>query len=87
MTIFGLVDDQRGGGGPRVTGAAADIGAFEGFVAPGRAPVNVPLASRGILTLFGLVLALLGAAALRRTRRSSHSFTRQSPSRPHSSHR
>jgi hypothetical protein len=79
--LFGLVNDQRGTGFPRITGAAADIGAFEGFVAPGRAPVNVPLASRGILTLFGVVLALLGSAALRRTNGPSRHFTRLSPSR------
>jgi hypothetical protein len=84
---FGLADDQRGTGFPRITGAAADIGAFEGFVASGQVPVNVPLASRGILTLFGVVLALLGSAALRRTGRSSHPFTRLSSSRPYSSHR
>jgi hypothetical protein len=84
---FGLINDQRGAGFPRTTGAAADIGAFEGFGAQVRAPVNVPLASRGVLALFGVALALLGSAALRRTGRSSHSFTRLSPTRPYSSHR
>jgi hypothetical protein len=85
--LFALADDQRGAGFPRITGAAADIGAFEGFVAPGRAPVNVPLASRGILALFGVALTLLGCAALGRTSRSSQSFTRCLPSRRYFSHR
>jgi hypothetical protein len=85
--LFGLGTDQRGAGFPRITGAAADIGAFEGVVAPGPPPVHVPLASRGFLALFGVVLALLGAAALRRTGRSSQAFTRLSPSCRHPSHR
>jgi hypothetical protein len=63
--LSALANDQRGPGFPRVVGAAADIGAFEGFVAPARA-VTVPAASLPGRLLLGALLALLGIAALRR---------------------
>jgi hypothetical protein len=83
----GLSTDQRGAGFPRITGAAADIGAFEGFVVPGLSPVNVPLASGRILTLLGGMLALIGWAALWLQARNRPFFTWLSPSGRHSSHR
>ena len=82
----GLVNDQRGPGFPRTVGAAADIGAFEGFVVPRRAPVNVPVAAHGVLAVLAALLALFGAARLRQ-RRPSGFFTWLSPERRHPSHR
>jgi hypothetical protein len=35
LEALGLLDDQRGSGFPRLTGVRMDIGAFEGFLAPG----------------------------------------------------
>ena len=84
--LVGLDNDQRGAGFPRVIGAAPDIGAFEGFVVPHPAPVNVPVASIGLLAGLGMLLAAFGAARLR-PRRPPTAFTRLSPDRRHSSHR
>ncbi|HEY2394422.1 MAG TPA: choice-of-anchor Q domain-containing protein [Rudaea sp.] len=84
--LAGLANDQRGAGFPRIVGAATDIGAFEGFVVPRAAPVNVPVASTGVLAAFGALLAVFGAARLRQ-RRPSRPFTWLSPDWRHSSHR
>lgn len=82
----GLSTDQRGAGFPRQLGAAPDIGAFEGFVAPAPGPVNVPLSPGGLGLLAGL-LAALGAACGSGSPRFRRLFTRLSPGRGHSSHR
>ena len=69
-----LASDQRGAGFARVLGAAADIGAFEGTLAP--APVlPVPILPGG---LAALLAALLGAGGWRtlRKRRASAIFVR-----------
>ncbi len=84
--LAGLAYDQRGPGFPRIVGAAADIGAFEGIVVPRPAPVNVPIASTGVLAVLGAVLALLGSARLH-LRRPRCFFTWLSPCARHSSHR
>jgi hypothetical protein len=59
--------DQRGPGFPRVTGAAADIGAYEVQPATGAASVAVPIDSSWLrLTLVSLLIALgLRASAIR----------------------
>jgi hypothetical protein len=85
--LAALANDQRGAGFPRVVGAAADIGAFEGFVVPAPQPVNVPAATPGVLLLLGLLLASTGLAILRRAGRMRSVFTLLSPCRAHSSHR
>jgi len=64
-----LATDQRGPGFPRVIGAAADIGAFEGLAPRARAAVTVPALSLPGLVLFGLLLALPGLVRLGRRRR------------------
>lgn len=84
--LVGLDNDQRGAGFPRVVGTAPDIGAFEGFVVPRPAPVNVPVAPTSLLAVLGMLLAAFGAARLR-LGRPSRSFTWLSPGRRHSSHR
>ena len=59
--VASLASDQRGAGFPRVLGVAADIGAFEGVVAPARPPpVPAPAASGWTLAILGLALAWLG---------------------------
>jgi hypothetical protein len=84
--LSGLATDQRGAGFPRVIGAAADIGAFEGFVVPNPGPVNVPFASHGVLATVAALLALFGAAR-RRSGTPSRAFTWLSPRARHPSHR
>jgi hypothetical protein len=72
-----LTTDQRGAGFPRVFGAAADIGAFEGALAP-PAPVAVPALSAWVM---GLLAGLLGWIGLQRSRtepRQGLSFARHS---------
>ena len=54
-----LTYDQRGMGFPRVVGAAADIGAFEGNVA-GPAPTPIPTLGPLALALLSTLLGLLG---------------------------
>lgn len=77
--------DQRGVGFPRVLGAAADIGAFEGVVAT-RPPVPAPAASTAGLTLLALALAWLGIRRGRMwTRTGVCVFTNLSPQDGHSS--
>ena len=65
-----LTTDQRGAGFPRVVGAAADMGAFEGSVAPPPPPVvstaAIPTLSEYALALLALALAGLGAMLIRR---------------------
>jgi hypothetical protein len=78
--IAGLQNDQRGNGFPRIRGAAADIGAFEGVLVLPSTPV--PVASRTVLALLAALLALVGAS---RTRWKNRFFTRLSPVRAHSS--
>jgi hypothetical protein len=65
----GLATDQRGVGFPRVLGAAADIGAFEGALAPPPV-IPVPAASSWLLAWLSGLLAWLGALHLRRIGRS-----------------
>jgi hypothetical protein len=58
----GYANDQRGAGFPRVLGAAADIGAFEGALLPAPAPALAAWALSGLSCL----LVWLGARRLRR---------------------
>jgi hypothetical protein len=67
--LLGLADDQRGAGFPRVRGTAADIGAFEGALAP--APVTPAPGLSG--WLFALLAALLCGGAGRALRRRTAS--------------
>lgn len=63
-------DDQRGAGFPRVVGAAPDIGAFEGIVAPPAPPVPAP----GLPGwLVAVLAALVGASGWRTLRRRAAS--------------
>jgi hypothetical protein len=82
-----VATDQRGDGFPRVLGAAADIGAFEGSIAlpPPPPPLAVPLASRSVLALLGALVALIGLLARRRYDRRPCFFTAASPRKVHSS--
>jgi hypothetical protein len=66
----GLATDQRGTGFPRVVGAAADIGAFEGFVVAAPPPVALPAASTLMLSALWALLAAIGAAVLWRRQRA-----------------
>jgi len=69
-----LASDQRGAGFPRVLGAAADIGAFEGSLAP--APVlPVPLLPGWLAVLLAILLGAGGWRALHK-RRASAIFVR-----------
>ena len=62
--LASLASDQRGAGFPRVLGAAADIGAFEGVIAPVVTalppPAPAPAMSGWALAALGLALAGLG---------------------------
>ena len=60
-----LATDQRGAGFPRVLGMVADIGAFEGALAPPPPTVAVPAASAWSLALLAGALAWLGLARAR----------------------
>jgi hypothetical protein len=87
--LASLTSDQRGAGFPRVVGAAADIGAFEGAVPvlPARPPVPAPAASGWALGVMALALAWLGIRrGLPRTV-GQGIFTHFSPWGRHSSHR
>lgn len=61
---LGLGNDQRGAGFPRVLGAAADIGAFEGTVAPAPVAMAPAISAR----LAALLAALVGVGAWRSLR-------------------
>ena len=61
----GYANDQRGGGYPRVVGAAVDIGAFEGSIALAPPPVPAPVLSAWAA---GILAGLLGAFGWRRRR-------------------
>ena len=61
---LGLGNDQRGTGFPRVLGAAADIGAFEGTLAPAPMTPAPSLSAR----LAALLAALVGVGAWRALR-------------------
>ena len=63
--VANLVTDQRGAGFPRVLGAAADIGAYEGTLAP---PVLMPVPAASVW-LLGLLAGVLGWIGLRNLRR------------------
>jgi hypothetical protein len=82
--VAGLAYDQRGSGFPRVVGATADIGAFEGY----RIPLGkVPAASATNLLLLGALLTIGAFVALRRRKTPGFSiFTPLSPRSEHSSH-
>jgi len=71
--LASLVSDQRGAGFPRVLGVAADIGAFEGVVAPvlppAPPPVPAPATSAWALALLVAALAWLGLRQGRQARR------------------
>jgi len=79
--LAALVTDQRGAGFPRVLGAAADIGAFEGAVAavPAVLPSPAPAASGWLLGAMGLAMAWLGIRDRRFQSVRSAVFTRLSP--------
>lgn len=62
--VANLTTDQRGAGFPRVLGAATDIGAYEGTVAP-PVPTAVPMLSTWTLALLA---GLLGGLAGRKRR-------------------
>jgi len=64
--VLGFTNDQRGPGFPRVTGAAADIGAVEGAI-PLPAPAHIPALGPWML---GLLSGLVGLFGLLRRRRS-----------------
>jgi hypothetical protein len=66
--VAGLATDQRGAAFPRVLGAAADIGAFEGALAPPPV-VPVPAAPAWLLVCLSGVLVWLGLRRLRRVGR------------------
>jgi hypothetical protein len=91
--IAALATDQRGAGFPRVLGAAADIGAFEGVVAPVVTPaalpppVPAPATSGWALAVLGLALAWVGIRNRRIQTAGSPAFTRLSPLGRHSSQR
>ena len=87
--LAALVTDQRGAGFPRVLGAAADIGAFEGVVAavPIVLPSPAPAASGWVLGALGLALAWLGIRARRLQTAGTPVFTRLSPPGRHPSQR
>lgn len=61
----GYANDQRGGGYPRVTAGATDIGAFQGFVAAPQAPVAAPGLPAGLASLLAILVGLCGCRALR----------------------
>ncbi len=86
--LAALASDQRGAGFPRVLGVAADIGAFEGVVAPvvRPPPVPAPAASGWALAVLGLALAWLGMRHRRRLT-GPGTFTHFSPCERHSSQR
>ena len=67
---LGIASDQRGAGFPRVLGAAADIGAFEGTVAPAP-PAPAPGLSAGLLALLSVLVGVGGWSTLRRRRASA----------------
>jgi hypothetical protein len=86
--LAALASDQRGAGFPRVLGVAADIGAFEGVVAPARpTPVPAPATSGWALALLGLALAGLGIRNRRGQPTCPAIFTHFSPCSRHSSQR
>ena len=88
--VSALQTDQRGAGFPRVLGARADIGAFEGAAAqPTRPPVPAPATSGWALAGMGVALAWLGirAARIRVNDSRIRIFTPLSPRRRHSSQR
>jgi hypothetical protein len=89
--LAALATDQRGAGFPRVLGAAADIGAFEGVVpsVPPALPSTVPApaTSGWALAGLGLALAWLGIRRSRFPTARSPVFTRLSPVRRHPSQR
>jgi len=64
--LAALASDQRGPGFPRVLGAAADIGAFEGYLVPVRQPANVPALSVSGRLVMAALLALAGFMGLGR---------------------
>ncbi|HET7064166.1 MAG TPA: choice-of-anchor Q domain-containing protein [Rudaea sp.] len=82
-----LASDQRGAGFPRVLGVAADIGAFEGVVAPTARPppVPAPATSGWALAVLGLALAWLGIRNRGRQAPSPGIFTHFSPCSRHPS--
>lgn len=64
-----LTTDQRGAGFPRVVGPAADMGAYEGSVAPPPPVVSItqiPTLSEYALTLLALMVAGMGLVVIRR---------------------
>jgi len=79
--LASLVSDQRGAGFPRVLGAAADIGAFEGVVAPvlPPPPVPAPATSGWALAVLALALTWLGIRDGRRQATGPGIFTHFSP--------
>jgi hypothetical protein len=82
-----LSSDQRGAGFPRVLGAAADIGAFEGVVAPRPPPVPAPATSGWALAILGLAVAWLGIPNRPRLSTCPRIFTHFSPRSRHPSQR
>jgi hypothetical protein len=82
-----LASDQRGAGFPRVLGAAADIGAFEGVVAPRPPPVPAPATSGWALAILGLAVAWLGIPNRPRLSTCPRIFTHFSPCSRHPSQR
>ena len=89
--LASLVSDQRGAGFPRVLGAAADIGAFEGVVAPvlppAPPPVPAPATSGWTLAVLALALTWLGIRGGRRQASGPGIFTHFSLCSRHSSQR
>jgi hypothetical protein len=86
--VAALITDQRGPGFPRVLGGVADIGAFEGVVAPARAPpVPAPATSGWVLAGLALALAWLGIRRGRIQARGAAVFTPLSPGGGHPSQR
>jgi len=82
-----LANDQRGAGFPRVLGVAADIGAFEGVLAPRPPPVPAPATSGWALAILGLAVAWLGIRYKPRPSTCPRIFTHFSPRSRHPSQR